>query len=61
MPPKSSPSKHPEPFRSALLNLVDRRHPLVRLAALIDWDLARSAASRPPFAARSGGAPASSP
>ena len=38
MPPKSPPSEHPELFRSALVNLVDRRHPLVRLAALIDWD-----------------------
>ncbi len=38
MPPKSSPSEHPELFRSALVNLIDRRHPLVRLAGLIDWD-----------------------
>lgn len=38
MPPKSPPSEHPELFRSALVNLVDRRHPLVRLAGLIDWD-----------------------
>jgi len=38
MPPKSSPSQHPELFRSALVNLVDRRHPLVRLAGLIDWE-----------------------
>ena len=38
MPPKSPPSEHPELFLSALVNLVDRRHPLVRLAGLIDWD-----------------------
>jgi len=38
MPPKSPPSEQPELFRSALVNLVDRRHPLVRLAGLIDWD-----------------------
>ena len=38
MPPKSPPPAQPELFRSALVNLVDRRHPLVRLAGLIDWD-----------------------
>jgi hypothetical protein len=38
MPPKSSPPEQPELFRSALVNLVDRRHPLVRLADLIDWE-----------------------
>jgi IS5 family transposase len=38
MPPKSSPPDQPELFRSALVNLVDRRHPLVRLAGLIDWE-----------------------
>jgi IS5 family transposase len=38
MPPKSPPSEHPELFRSALVNLVDRRHPLVRMAGLIDWN-----------------------
>ena len=38
MPPKSFPSEQPELFRSALVNLVDRRHPLVRLAGLIDWE-----------------------
>ena len=38
MPPKSPPSEHPELLRSALVNLVDRRHPLVRLAGLIDWE-----------------------
>jgi IS5 family transposase len=38
MPPKSSPPDQPELLRSALVNLVDRRHPLVRLAGLIDWD-----------------------
>jgi IS5 family transposase len=38
MPPKSPPSEQPELFRSALVNLVDRRHPLVRLAGLIDWE-----------------------
>jgi IS5 family transposase len=36
MPPNSPPSEHTELFRSALVNLVDRRHPLVRLAGLID-------------------------
>jgi hypothetical protein len=35
-PSKSSPPVQPELFRSALVNLVDRRHPLVRLAGLID-------------------------
>ena len=38
MQPKSPPPGQPELFRSALVNLVDRRHPLVRLADLIDWD-----------------------
>jgi IS5 family transposase len=38
MPPKSPPSKQPELFRSALLSLVDRRHALVRLADLIEWE-----------------------
>jgi IS5 family transposase len=38
MPPKSPPPEQPELFRSALVNLVDRRHPLVRLAGLIDWE-----------------------
>lgn len=38
MPPKSPPSEHPELFRSALVNLVDRRHSLVRLAGQIDWE-----------------------
>jgi IS5 family transposase len=38
MPPRSPPSEQPELFRSALVNLVDRRHPLVRLAGLILWD-----------------------
>jgi IS5 family transposase len=37
MPPVSPPPEQPELFRSALVNLVDRRHPLVRLAGLIDW------------------------
>jgi dihydroxy-acid dehydratase len=37
MPPKSSPPpEQPELFRSALMNLVDRCHPLARLAGLID-------------------------
>jgi hypothetical protein len=35
-PPKSSPPVQPELFRSALVNLVDPKHPLVRLAGLID-------------------------
>jgi hypothetical protein len=34
--PKSSPPEQPELFRSALVNLVDPKHPLVRLAGLID-------------------------
>jgi hypothetical protein len=38
MPPKSSPPEQPELFRSALVNLVDPKHPLVRLAGLIDWE-----------------------
>lgn len=38
MQPKSPPPGQPELFRSALVNLVDRRHPLVRLASLIEWD-----------------------
>jgi IS5 family transposase len=38
MPPKSPPPEQPELFRSALVNLIDRRHPLVRLAGLIDWE-----------------------
>ena len=38
MPPKSPPPEQPELFRSALVNLVDPRHPLVRLAGLIDWE-----------------------
>jgi hypothetical protein len=37
-PPKSSPPDQPELLRLAFVNLVDRRHPLVRLAGLIDWD-----------------------
>jgi hypothetical protein len=38
MPPKSSPPDQPELFRSALVNLIDRRHHLERLAGLIDWE-----------------------
>ncbi|WP_372624753.1 transposase [Falsiroseomonas sp.] len=38
MPPRSPPPEQPELFRSALLNLVDRRHSLVRLAGLIAWE-----------------------
>jgi IS5 family transposase len=38
MQPKWPPPGQPELFRSALVNLVDRRHPLVRLAGLIEWD-----------------------
>ncbi|HEV7265745.1 MAG TPA: transposase [Falsiroseomonas sp.] len=37
MPPVSPPSEQLELFRSALVNLVDRRHPLVRFAGLIYW------------------------
>ncbi len=38
MPPRTPPPEQPELFRSALVNLVDPRHPLVRLAGLIDWE-----------------------
>jgi hypothetical protein len=38
MPPKSLPQEQPELFRSALVKLVDPKHPLVRLAGLIGWD-----------------------
>jgi hypothetical protein len=38
LPPNSSPPGQPDLFRSALVNLVDRCHPLLRLAGLIDWD-----------------------
>ena len=63
MPPKSPPSEHPELFRSALVNLVDRRHPLVRLAGLIDWErfatacgpLYRDGVGRPSPSARCSG------
>lgn len=30
-------SETPELFRARLENLIDRRHPLARLAGLIDW------------------------
>jgi IS5 family transposase len=43
MPPKSSPPVQPELFRSALVNFVDPKHPLVRLAGLIDWERFRTA------------------
>jgi IS5 family transposase len=43
MQPKSSPPEQPELFRSALVNLVDPKHPLVRLAGLIDWERFRTA------------------
>jgi hypothetical protein len=36
MPPISPPPDQPELFRSALVNLVDPKHLLVRLAGLID-------------------------
>jgi hypothetical protein len=38
MPPISPPPVQPELFRSAVVNLVDPKHSLVRLAGLIDWD-----------------------
>jgi IS5 family transposase len=38
MQPKSSPPEQPKLFRSALVNLIDPKHPLVRLAGLIDWE-----------------------
>jgi IS5 family transposase len=37
-PKPSDPTEQPELFRSRLDNMVDLRHPLVRLAGLIDWD-----------------------
>jgi IS5 family transposase len=43
MPPISPPPVQPELFRSALVNMVDPKHPLVRLAGLIDWDRFRTA------------------
>jgi transposase, IS5 family len=54
MPPKSPPPEQPELFCSALVNLVDHRHPLVRLAGLIDWE--RFAAAFGPLY-REGGRP----
>jgi hypothetical protein len=42
-PPKSSPPVQPELFRSALVNLVDPKHPLLRLAGPIDWERFRTA------------------
>lgn len=38
MPPKLPSQEQPELFRSALVNLIDPQHPLVRLAGLINWD-----------------------
>jgi hypothetical protein len=38
MPPKPPPPEQPELFHSALVNLIDRRHHLERLAGLIDWE-----------------------
>ncbi len=37
MPAKSPPPEQPELFRTSLADLVDPKHPLVRLAALIEW------------------------
>ena len=36
-PTQSDPIEQPELFRARLDNMVDLRHPLVRLAKLIDW------------------------
>lgn len=36
-PKPPDPADQPELFRARLDNLVDPRHPLVRLAKLIDW------------------------
>ncbi len=36
-PKPPDPAAQPELFRARLDNLVDPRHPLVRLAGLIDW------------------------
>src|SRR6476620_666247 len=36
-PKQPDQSETPELFRARLENLIDRRHPLVRLAELIDW------------------------
>ena len=38
MQPKPPPPEQPELFRSALGNMVDPKHPLVRLARLIEWE-----------------------
>jgi hypothetical protein len=46
MPPQSSPPEQPERFRSALLNLVDPKPPLVRLAGLIDRERFATACGR---------------
>ena len=37
MRPKSPPPEHPDLFRASLDAMIDPQHPLVRLAALIDW------------------------
>ena len=37
LPKRTSPQDELELFRSRLENIIDRRHPLVRLARLIDW------------------------
>ena len=37
-PKQPAPIEQPELFRARLGNMVDLRHPLVRLAGLIDWD-----------------------
>ena len=37
MPPKKSPMRSDELFRSQLDNMIDMDHPLIKLAGLIDW------------------------
>ena len=38
MGPKLADTADQDLFRAELVNLIDQRHELVRLAALIDWD-----------------------
>ena len=39
MTPQNTPKDtHPDLFRQELMNLIDRRHELVKLSDLIDWE-----------------------
>lgn len=38
MGPRPAENHEEDLFRAELVNLIDQRHELVRLAALIDWD-----------------------